>query len=577
MLIDSRQFPEHHVVKTDICIIGSGPAGLTLARELSATSRSIALLESGGLTAEPAVQDLNLYHIFNEGPIGLPTDRNRQTGGNSNLWCIMTGRKADGHWDMGVRYMPLDEMDFHSRDWIPHSGWPIGQADLLPYYKKSEKIFQCGSFEYGGKISASDDKRPISWSDNSLTSKTFGFGSRHVFCQDLVQELTHNQSVSIYLYATAVELETDRNSRRIQRVRVSNLTGKTYWVEAEIFVLAMGGIETTRLLLASRGPEQSTSIGNEQDLVGRFLMDHPIALEAGILHPASSKVFGAAEFYDLRQVNGYPVMGHLALTREAMEQHHLLNTSIMLFPQPSSRQIRAVNAMKSLFESGRYKITRPEDWSGIAKHGLTAMAGLDYIALGVYLNKRYDQAIIPHLSRGGWTSQPRFYNRFKRFDLILMMEQDPDPSRRISLSPDRDALGMPGVDIHWSWGDRCMDTASRTLELLSGAVRKSGLGRVELPWRNGELQFKGHGACHPMGTTRMSWDPGQGVVNPDCRVHSVPNLYVASSSVFPTGGYANPTFTVLALSLRLADHIKGLLATQPVQGSRSLISEATNS
>lgn len=392
-----------------------------------------------------------------------------------------------------------------------------------------------------------------------------------------MQELAHRPTVNIYLYATAVELETAVDGRRIQRVRVSNLTGKTYWVEAEIFVLAMGGIETTRLLLASHGPGQSTSLGNEQDLLGRFLMDHPIALETGILHPASPQVFAAAEFYDVRQVDGYPVMGHLALTREAMEQHHLLNTSIMLFPQPSSRQVKAIKALKNLSESGQYKITRPDHWSQIARHGLTAMAGLDYITLGLYLSRRYDQVVMPHLARGGWTHQPRLYGRFKRFELLMMMEQAPDPSNRISLSHDRDALGMPGVDIHWSWGDLSLDTARRTLELLSAAVEKTGLGRVELPWRQGELHFKGHGACHPMGTTRMSWDPGQGVVNPDCRVHSVPNLYVASSSVFPTGGYANPTFTVLALSLRLADHIKGLLATQPVQVPRSLVSEATNS
>lgn len=577
MIIDCREFPDHHVVKTEVCIVGSGPAGLTLARELGHSSRSVTVLESGGLIAEPAIQDLNLCHTVNHSPIDLPVTRNRQTGGNSNLWCVNLGRKAEQQWGLGVRYMPLAEIDFQRRDWVPHSGWPIDQADLLPYYRKAEAVTQCGAFNYADGTALGDDKTPIAWADPSLTSKTFGFGRRHLFCHDYVQELAQSPTVNLCLYATAVKLETATDGRRLQRVQVTNLTGKTYWVEAEIFVLAMGGIETTRLLLASPGPGQSTSLGNEQDLLGRFLMDHPVVLEAGTLHPANSRTFAATEFYDLREVKGSSVMGHLALTREAMAEHHLLNNSVMLFPQPSARQVHALNALKSLIEAARQKPTQPQQWLSMARHGLTAIAGLDYIALATYLDRVYEQVPIPSLFRGGWSHQPRFYGRFKRFELMMMMEQAPDPCNRITLSRDRDALGMPGVNIHWTWGDRSQDTARRTLELLSTAVERTGLGRVELPWRQGELHFQGHGACHPMGTTRMGWSPGQGVVNPDCRVHSVPNLYVASSSVFPTGGYANPTFTVVALSLRLADHIKGLLATQPVQVPRSRVSEATPS
>jgi choline dehydrogenase-like flavoprotein len=155
MLIDCRELPDRQVVKTEVCIIGSGPAGLTLARELSHASKAVTVLESGGLIAEPAIQELNLYHTFNDSPIDLPVTRNRQAGGNSNLWCIKTGRNPEGQWDLGVRYMPLDESDFHHRDWVPHSGWPMDHADLIPYYKKTEKLVQCGQGYFILKIALS--------------------------------------------------------------------------------------------------------------------------------------------------------------------------------------------------------------------------------------------------------------------------------------------------------------------------------------------------------------------------------------------------------------------------------------
>ena len=556
MLVDSRVFPANHIVKTNVCIIGAGPAGITLARELSKTSSHVVLLESGGKGRDPDVQKLNFSHTldFEAQDVYLPAPRNRQLGGNSNMWSIKIGRTDNQEWTYGLRYVPLDDTDFEERDWVSNSGWPISLEDLRPYYQKAHELAHCGPLAYDASTWSQGQEQPVDWPGDIFTSKVFQFGPREVFYHDYAEELTQSQTVDILLYATAVELETDADSPQIQRVRVSNLMGKTYWVEANFFVLAMGGIETTRLMLASN-QRQLSGLGNEHDLLGRFLMDHPL-VDLGNLYPSSLDTFARTTFYDLRQVKGHPIMGHLAFKKEAMIKHRLLNNSLMLFPQPSLRQARAIRALQELAEKGYLQRPIPQNWPFIAKGLLEAIGGIDYLVLSAYISKIYGQGPLSTLFRGGWSEQPRTYGRFKRFEVMMMAEQAPNPTNRITLNKEHDALGMPGIDIRWEWGDVGREIAQRTQDLFADAVEQSGLGVFKPIYRDGERYFRGHGASHPMGTTRMSLLPSQGVVNPDCRVHSVPNLYVASSSVFPTSGYANATLTILALSLRLADHLK---------------------
>lgn len=555
MLVDSRDLTEGHIVKTDVCIIGAGPSGITLARELANTSSHVTLLESGGVSQDPAIQDLSFGNTIGDDFLPLQITRNRQFGGNSNVWSIKLDRLENRHWQMGVRYVPLDNIDFQQRDWVPHSGWPIGREDLLPYYEKAQQVAHSGPFAYEPQAWSDRQVKPIEWAGDNFTSKVYQFGPRQVFYQDYLEELSHSQKVDIYLYATAVELELRPNSQVIERVRCTNSTGKTYWIEARLFVIATGGIETAKLMLASN-QSQLSGIGNENDLVGRFFMDH-VLLDIGSLYPASVELFAQSAFYDKRQVDGYSVMGHLALKEQTMAQNQLMNSTIVLFPRPDLRQTRAMAALKDLMEQGYLKKPLPQYWPLIAQKLLQVAGGLDHIATAAYLGKRYDQSLWPGFGRGGWAEQPHTHGRFKRFEVLLVTEQAPDPSNRVLLSRDRDALGIPRAELHWRWGQLNIDSARSIQDLFSDAVEKTGLGHFAAARRDGQPYLFGPaGMAHHMGTTRMGANPQTSVVNSDCRVHSVPNLYIASSSVFPTGGYANPTLTILALSLRLGDHLK---------------------
>ncbi|MBW4484241.1 MAG: GMC family oxidoreductase [Tildeniella torsiva UHER 1998/13D] len=561
MIIDTREISADHVLKADICIIGAGPAGVTLAREFLGTENHVCLLESGGISQDLDIQDLSYGDNIGEEFLPLKDIRNRQFGGNSNIWSIKLGRKEDRQWEIGVRYVPLDDIDFEQRDWVPYSGWPIRYEELVPYYEKAQEVAHSGPFAYNPEPWADAQAKPFNFADNTFTSKVFQFGERTVFHQNYLTELGAAPNVDIYLYATAVELEVPQDNNAVQRVRVSNLTGKSYWVEAKTFVLASGGIENARLMLASNR-HQPGGVGNENDLVGRFFMDHPM-LDIGRLLPGDRGTFAQAAFYDLRRVEGSPAMGHITLTKEAMAEQELPNNAVVLLPRPTGRQTQAVLALKDLSENGYLKHPSPQHWPAIAQKLLKIAGGLDYIARVVYDARKYDQSLLHGLGRGGWSESPQIYDRFKSYEVLLVTEQTPDPNNRVQLSRKLDSLGMPRIELDWRWGRSDRDNAKQTQDLFAAAAKESGLGRYVSNFGDGELTMPGPaGIAHHMGTTRMSSDSASGVVNENCQVHSVPNLYVASSSVFPTGGYANPTLTILALTLRLADHLKKTLLNE---------------
>lgn len=558
MIIDSREIPENQVIESDICIIGSGPAGITLARSLAGLSSRVCLLESGGISQDAAVQDLSYGPTLGDPLLPIQATRNRQVGGNSNVWSIKLHRKADRDWEVGVRYVPFDDVDFEPRDWVPHSGWPISRKDLNPYYEQAQKVAHSGPFAYDAESWSNDQVKPVDFGDSSFRSKVFQFGPRRVFHQEYLDDLKAAPNVDIYTYATALELDTKGDDHAIQRVHVGTLTGRRYWVKAKVFVLATGGIETARLMLASNR-HRPAGVGNEHDLVGRFFMDHPL-IDIGRLFPASAQVFGRAAFYDKREIASdsiHSVMGHIALTKEAMADQQLLNSAIVLFPRPTHRQTQAILSLKAIVEDKALQRRSPRHWPQSAKHLLNVAGGFDYVARSAYLAKKYDQSLLHGFGRGGWAETPHLHDRFKMFEVLLVTEQAPDPNNRVQLSCDRDPLGRPRAEVHWQWGQFNMDAAKRTQDLFAEAAEKAGLGHFVSNFDDGQPRLSGPaGMAHHLGTTRMSASPHQGVVDENCQVHSVSNLYVASSSVFPTGSYANPTLTILALTLRLADHLK---------------------
>lgn len=554
MLIDARNLPTDRIVESEVCIIGAGPAGITLAREFAGQNFQVCLLESGGLEFNQETQSLCEGDTIGDPFLALDDTRCRQFGGNANRWLIKIGNNQ-----MGVRYVPLDEVDFEKRDWLPYSGWPFSKSHLDPFYQRAQSVCKIGPFAYDAEAWEDAQTSRLPLSDNRVTTTMFQFGPRNVFTHEYRNEINQAANITTYLNANVVEIETSEVARTVTRVRVACLQGNGFWVTAKVFILATGGIESARLLLLSN-KTQKTGLGNQNDLVGRFFMDHPLVY-SGMFIPSNPEIFNTTALYDMRRVNNVPVMGKLSLTQEVMRREQLLNISTVLFPRPNFYQLKAINSLKTLLED----IRNPGIQKDTLKHLSNVMFGIDYIVVAAYLAASKQQSFLHGFGRGGWSEVRNNQRRFKMFEVLHQTEQAPDPANRVMLSAERDRLGSQKVQVHWRWGDIDSHSIKRAQEIFTEEIARAGLGQLHIE-RNGDLPQIGSpaGTAHHLGTTRMHLDPKQGVVDENCRVHGVSNLFIASSSVFPTGGYANPTLTIVALAIRLADRVKKLMAMDAV-------------
>jgi choline dehydrogenase-like flavoprotein len=567
MLIDARRVPRDEVLETEVCIVGAGPAGITLARELIGQGFRVCLLETGGFEPDTAIQ--NLATAANEA-IGdvypaVVSTRYRQYGGTANTWDIDMGNGR-----RGVRYVPLDPIDFEKREGIPYSGWPITRADLDPYYDRAQTVCQAGPYDYDIETWADETTPPIAFKGDRVTTRLFQFGPRDVFTQTYRSELVQSQNVTLCIYATALELESDELGKRVTRVRVGDLSGNRFWVAAQTVVLALGGLETARLLLLSNQVQQ-TGLGNSQDLVGRFLMDHPV-VRSGILTPSNRQVIPSLSLYDTRWIKNTMVIAKPVLTETVMRQEQLLNINTAMFPRHSIFQY---NVLRMLFPKGsRFRspaVNSAREFAMSLKRGKLPdhpLKRLSQLPTGMddmiyyYWRKKPRIHYSYGLNVGGWSTVAD--KKFGCLELFHVTEQAPDPANRVTLSDVRDPLGYRKLQVYWRWNDIDVRSTKRALEIFAEEFAQAGLGRLKLDLDQGVPQVFLPSTHHHMGTTRMHDNPKQGVVDANCQVHGMSNLFIASSSVFPTGGYANPTLTIIALAIRIADHIKTSMKQQDI-------------
>lgn len=551
MLIDARLLPADQVVETDICIVGTGAAGLSLARELMGQNFQVTLLESGGLEKTDAALE-SLAEVQTEGNFVqvLASTRHRRFGGNSSYWEINlpTGQ-------VGLRHRPFDEVDFEQRDWIPYSGWPFDRNHLLPYYERAQAAFGLKQFAYEGTDWEDAEHPCLPFVGDAITTRIFQFSPGNVFFEKYRETVCSASNITTYLHATVAELETDESAGTVKRARVACRNGKQFWVKARLFILAVGGIESAQLLLLSNQTQQQ-GLGNAYDLVGRFFVDHPLVY-GGLFIPNDPQIFNRTGLYDLRQVNGASIMGALGLTDAVMRREQLVNISFNLFPRPKRAfGSPAVSSLKQLLTLRAFK-------SGKALHHLqSALSGMDEIADMIYTKAtRQPLPLWCNFSTGGWSEQQKRREKvYQMFEVLHQTEQLPNPNNRVMLSEQRDLLGRRRVRMETTWRTADIEGVKRAQAVLAREIARSGLGRFEIARREDDLPALGsHGTAHHMGTTRMHVSPKQGVVDPNCKLHSVSNLFIASGAVFPTGGYANPTLTIVAMSIRLADHVKKLM------------------
>ena len=501
MFVDAQQLAAESVVETGVCIVGAGAAGITLACELAAHHVDVCVVESGGFDPDPAAQSLNEGE--NVGLPYFPLDANRQRlfGGTTNLWA---------GW-----CRPLDALDLALRPWVPYSGWPISVHELLPYYQRAHDLCELPPCSYDPGDWEHPCDTPALQSER-LIDKIYRLSPPTRFGQRYRETLARAASVQVLLHANAMELEANVDATMVTRLRVGCLSGNRFWVKARHYVLAAGGVENARLLLLSNAV-QPFGVGNKHDVVGRYFMEH-MHFPAATFVQAKARTPAAV----LRGGRGGRLATRLALSPPIQEQEQLLNHSVMLAPL---------------------------HWYDRLTHAVPRRLARRIHPLGDRLPAGFD----PGVALGG--------QRAKRWRLHHTFEQAPNPESRVTLSRERDALGQQRVRLEWCTTPLDRRTAERAPHLIGAELERAGLGHIERAvggdaWPPPPLQgLRGH----HMGTTRMSADPRHGVVDPQCRVHGSANLFIAGSSVFPTAGAGAPTLTIVALALRLADHLKPMV------------------
>ena len=531
-VIDVHELPHGSAIETDICIVGAGAAGLTLAGALGPTNRDVCVLEAGDFKPDEETQSL-----YDLDCVGYPVRENymaraRYYGGSCNLWA--------------GRAMKLARSDVDGRAWLGEAAgaWPVRYDELDRYYDLAAKVLRLPGDPDGacrGRISG--DERSLVENDGFVPNLAI-WAKRPMRFGKTYRRLFRDGNFRLYVNANASEIRLDEGGDRVDAIVARSLAGNEITLRARRFVLASGGLENARLMLASTNVHPN-GVGNQQDLVGRYYMDHPRA------------VFGRVRLnrpVALPTVLGTPlpdgkIQLGLGLAPDEQRERGVVNSYLSLEPELSdiaeARYRSSISILKVLLRRGH--AGGRLDWSAMRLGNIKDL---------IYLLT--PKEILPHpVYRALFLLKRRLSGGLSRGPLTIInyCEQLPDRSSRAYLGAEQDRLGMNKLVLDWRIGSEVRESIVELHKVLDRQLRRSGAGVVETaPQDSAELDFTD--ASHHMGTTRMSSDPKLGVVDADCRVHGVANLYVSGSSVFPTCGNANPTWTIVALALRLADHLK---------------------
>jgi choline dehydrogenase-like flavoprotein len=518
--IDARDLPDGGEIDADLIVIGGGMAGIAIATERAGTSLKVAVLESGGRELDEEVQDLSrgsgAFRApgYPDRPIDeyLKESRRRGLGGSAAIW--------------GAKCVPLDEADFAAREWLdrpdsPRTGWPMTRAGLQPYYDRACTLLQIEPFHRDYDADPEEGRPALRIGDGRdyfAAPRRFSpvnGGAPEVFDR-FRTEFAEAENIDVYLNANVTEIRVGRLRRGVAGLEVACLDGKRHSARARAYVLATGGIENARLLLASRS-RMREGVGNENGLVGRCFAGH---VTFGAM-PASPNDMADPD----KQFSGLaisaPQLMSLYTDLRAPNTHCVIAATL-----EGQRRVGAGNFTTTLF-------------------GPVPRAGDDVNAL---------MGLSARLDGGPSADAARNYVGY------FMSEQLPNLDSRVTLDETSvDALGMPRARLGWSFTAEDFDRLESSITALTAALGTDGKGRLCFPVAREQLLSILDPSRHHIGTTRMHADPEHGVVDADCKVHGLSNLYIAGSSVFPTAGIANPTLTIIALAMRLSDHLKAEL------------------
>jgi choline dehydrogenase-like flavoprotein len=517
----------------DLCIVGAGAAGIAIALELVGSGRRVVVLESGGRDLDPDAQRLCESDLRGLRCASVHDGRARALGGTTTMWAGQA--------------LPLDDADFAPRDWVGAAGWPVSRAELAPYYRRAERLLGVPAVSYG------DGDHPGDWPAalarppqiGGLRARFSTFSPVPSFATAHGVALAGAPDVLVLLHATASRLTMAAGGARVEAVQVRSLRGREGHVCAARYVLCCGAVETPRLLLASASGDEAP--GAPHDLVGRFFQEH-LHIKVPLV-PRNRRAIG--RLMHTKRIGGVRHHAKLCATRELQRSERILAAGADLtYDVDANPALGPGRELAGALRGGGSRRGALRPLLGTLRHPATlARAG-------------YGTTVVRRKASEG----------FGPMYLCLQVETAPRPESRVTLGAGTDALGVPRAVVDWRVGAIELRTAEVLAHRLDAGLRAAGLGRLDLSVLPLERDLDRLGArvasgCHHAGTTRMSDDPRAGVVDRDCRVHGVADVFVAGASVFPTSGWSNPTLTLLALAYRLADRLEQeLAASGPVAG-----------
>lgn len=525
--------------EVDLCIVGTGPVGMALALEFERLGHSVLVLEAGNETPAPAPA-AEIPHPETHAPMQIAAVR--ALGGTS--------------WTWGGRCVAYDDIDWRNRPFVADAHWPLTHDDLRPFYAPAAAYLTCGSdqFEIPWPGTAGPPPRPLTHGLTLDFVERWARDSRVILAHR--DHLLASPTIRIALSTTVTALNLTPDRTAVASLAVQTPTGPAT-VHARRFILATGGVEATRLLLLTQR-SNPTLFGGPDGPLGRFYMGHISGKIASIALTRPADITALDFTLDS---SGAFHRRRLMLTTEAQLEHEVLNTSFWPDNPPFYDPAHASGVLSSVFlalaipitgrrlvsEGIRLAHTGPRPYP-LAAHLKNAILGAPRGAADLFKILR-DRFIRKPKKPGFLVS-----NAGGKYALHYHAEQVPNPNSRITLTPGADTAT---IDLLFTQQD--VDSVIKSHVLIDEALRANNLGTLEYWYTPAEIPAKVWAAAsdgyHQVGTTRMGTDPSTSVVDPDLRTHSLTNLYIASSSVFPTTGQANSTFLAVAFAVRLARHL----------------------
>jgi choline dehydrogenase-like flavoprotein len=510
-------------LSASVCIVGAGMAGLIAATRLARDKRlRIIVVESGLRTVDPTVATLNEVENAGAKYDGALLGRSRALGGTSLMWS--------------GKLLPLSPSDMLPRPYLDLEGWPLDSAELDSYRQEIEAFMEIGNEPYEGDISEDLEPQGILPRDDidfCLRWPKRPTRKNHNLAYIFRKEIESLENLEIWLGATASHFDFDLDSKKITAISCINHAGKTLRVVANEYLIAAGTLETTRLLLLA-DQQSNGCISRGCDALGRYFNDH-LGVNAAAMRPRDRAMTNRILNDRIRPHSERHL--HFELRPEVQREHGVASAYFEIGAEyPDSSALTKAKEVIQRLKRGQLAIPY-QDIQAILK----------------------DSPSLFRTTQWKWMRKQNYWPPNVGLHIFIRIEQLPQWHNRISLSDQKGALQLPKLKLEW----HRTDADERIFRVMVDKIDrywKANLAQVcDLQWRpevlNSELGMAGLSMdlAHPAGTTRMGTSPFDSVVDPHLRVHRIPNLSIASASVFPSAGSANPTLTVMYLAMRAAD------------------------